>query len=556
MPNPDRAPHRRMRFAAVSLALWIVASLGAHRAVAQHAAATLPKADLLLAGGLVIDGTGAPPRRADVAIRGDRIVAIGDALAVEVARTVDCAGRVVAPGFIDVHTHADTVAARRGDARNFVAMGVTTIVTGNCGTSVDDLAAHFAAVERHCIAVNYGSLVGHGTVRSAVLGSANRAPNADELARMRALVRAGLDAGAFGLSTGLIYVPGTFAETDEIVALCEEVAAVDGVYATHMRDEGDRVLQSIDEALEIGRRAGCRVHLSHLKASGRPNWGRSEQIADRLAAARAAGQPVTGDQYAYTASSTSLDVLFPSEVLAEGRRAFAQHLADDAAFRAAMSTALLRTMERSGFGDLSYAQIATAPRHAELQGLRLPAAARALFDADDGDAQARTAIELMVAARGARVAMIYHKMDDADVERLLALPYLGIASDAGIRDYDLADKPHPRGAGNNPRVLGRYVRERGVLSLELAIRKMTALPAEIFDLRDRGVLRAGAFADVVVFDAERIADRATYEDPLAEPVGIDHVLVNGCFVVEAGAHSDARPGRVLRRAAPTERGSR
>ncbi len=509
-----------------------------------------PEFALLFRGGTVVDGTLASPRPADVGIRGDVIAAIGDLSGRTAARVVDATGLVIAPGFVDVHTHADRAAARRGDARNFVAMGVTTIITGNCGGSVTDLATHLAEVEKHGIAVNYGSLIGHGTVREAVMGRANRAPTADELAKMRALVRREMAAGAFGLSTGLIYVPGTYAKTDELVALCEEVASFGGLYATHMRDEGDHVLESIDEAIEIGRRAGLPVHLSHLKASGKPNWGKSEQIVARLEAARADGLAVTGDQYAYTASSTTLLVLFPSAELAEGPKAFAARLRDDAAFHATMVEALYATMDTSGFGDLSFCQIASAPGSRDLQGLRIAEAAERRFGETDRHAQAETAIDLVIAAGARRVSMVYHKMAEPDVERLMALPYVGIASDSGIRMYDTAEKPHPRGAGNNPRVLGRYVRERKVLSLELAVHKMTELPATVFGIERRGVVREGAFADLCVFDPATVIDRATYAEPLAEPRGIAWVLVNGVPVVADGQRTDARPGRVLRHSKP------
>lgn len=517
---------------------------------AQQPSPTPAPYDLVIRGAVLHDGGGGPGRRADLAVRGERIAKIGtlDAAdpAMRGAAMLDAAGLVLAPGFVDVHAHADVDARNRPLATNFVAMGVTTLITGNCGSSVDDLAGHLARVERNGIAVNYGSLVGHGTVRGAVMGNAERAPTAEELDAMRARVRTAMAAGAFGLSTGLIYVPGTYAETAEITALAAVAGEFGGLYATHMRDEGKGVIASIEEALEIGARAGVHVHLSHLKASGKPSWGRSRDIAEALLAARRDGRRVTGDQYVYTASSTSIDVLFPSKALAIGRREFGEKLASDASFHAEMSAALEQTIDEQGFGDLGYCQVASAPGREEMQGLRIPDVAEKLFGARGRNEQVRAAIDLVVAAQGRRVSMVYHKMAEDDVEHILRLPFVAIASDAGIRARQTAERPHPRGAGNNARVLGRYVRERAVVPLELAIHKMTALPARTFGIADRGVVEEGAFADLVLFDAATVADAATYEEPLHAPRGIVHVLVNGRFVLRDGTAQDARPGRVLR----------
>jgi N-acyl-D-amino-acid deacylase len=543
LPARRRAPARILASAALA---WL-ATVGP--GVAQDGADDRPF-DLVLTGGQVFDGSGAPPRRLDLGIRGGRITALGELAAADATRRIELAGLAVAPGFIDLHAHADAVALRRPQATNFVAMGVTTLITGNCGSSAADLAAHLTAVERRGIGVNYGSLIGHGTVRGAVLGTANRAPTADELRSMRGLVERAMAAGAFGLSTGLIYVPGTFATTAEIAALAAELAPFGGVYATHMRDEGDGVLRSIDEALRIGAEAGVAVHISHLKASGRPNWGRGAEIAARLRAARAAGQRVTGDQYAYTASSTGLDVLFPSDALAVGRRAFGARLRDDPAFRAAMVAAVRAGTERSGFDDLEHAQVASAPGTEAANGLRIPAVAALLFGDQGLAEQAETVVELTARAEGRRVGMVYHKMAEADVETLLRLPFVAVASDAGIRGTVTTERPHPRGAGNNPRVLGRYVRERRSLPLALAVHKMSGLPAAAFGIEDRGSIRRGAFADLVVFDPGQVLDGATYEDPTTAPAGIRFVFVNGAAAVDEGAPTGALAGQVLRRRGP------
>jgi N-acyl-D-amino-acid deacylase len=512
--------------------------------------AAQPAFDLVVRGGRIVDGSGGPPAPADVGIRGVRIAAVGE-LDAGAARVIDARGLIVAPGFIDVHAHADNIASRP-QAENFVAMGVTTIVSGNCGYSNADIAAHLAHLERIGCSLNYGTLIGHGTIRTAALGTADRAPTPTELAAMRGLLRAALEAGALGMSTGLIYVPGTYADTDELAALAEELAAAGAIYASHLRNENARVLDAIDEALQIAKRTGVAVHLSHLKVSGKGNWGRARAIVDLLRDARVAGLRVSGDQYAYTAASTSIDVLFPAAELAIGGRAFAARLAGDPEFRARMRTALDATMQQAGFGDLSYCRIAHAPGNADLDGLTLPEAAGRRSGRSDADAQAELALELVVAARGRRITMIYHTIDDGDVETLMREPWIAIAADAGITSRTDAGKPHPRAAGNNPRVLARYVREKGVLDLPLAIHKMTGLPAASFGLEDRGAIRAGAFADLTIFDADTVVDRATFAEPLLAPQGIRWVIVNGTPVVADGAPTGARPGSILRR---TARGS-
>jgi len=501
---------------------------------------------LLFRGGMVVDGTGSPPRQADVGIRGGRIVAIGQLTGVDASRIIDARGHVIAPGFIDAHAHADASATRHGKAENFLRMGVTTIVTGNCGSSASNLEAHFTQVAKAGISLNYGSLIGHGTVRRTVMGTAKRLPTAAELDRMKAAIDQAMRAGAQGMSTGLIYVPGTYAATEELVALSRIVARHGGVYASHMRNEEDQVIASIEEAILIGRNAGCRVHLSHLKASGRNNWGRGKHIVTRLEKARAEGLRVTGDQYAYTASSTSIDVLFPAEELQVTRGKFGLKLKQDSAFRARMEQELLKTMDRMGFGDLSYCRIAAAPNNTNLSGMTLDQVAQQRLGKKDRESQARITVDLYIESKGRRISMVYHKMDEGDVETIMRAPFVGVACDAGIRVRGTA-RPHPRGAGNNARVLSRYVRERKVIPLELAIRKMTGLPAEVFELKDRGVIRIGSWADLTVFHPDQIADKATYDAPYEAPTGIPWVVVNGVLVVDAHRHLGTRPGQVLRR---------
>lgn len=521
-------------------------SLFAAAAAPGQEAASSRRFDLVLRGGTLLDGNSPAPSQGNLAMRDGRIAAIGtfDVAAGTPVLQVD--GLCIAPGFVDVHAHVDADIVREPLCANFLRMGVTTLITGNCGGSVKDLAPHLARLEGGGIGLNYGSLVGHGTVRTAVIGTANRAPSAPELQQMADLVAAGMQAGAFGMSTGLIYVPGIYADRAEITELAKVVGRFGGIYASHIRYEGDQVLDAIAEAIAIGEGAGVPVQISHVKCTGRPNHGRAAEVLAALQAARARGLAVHADQYAYDASSTGLDVLFPAAELAVGREAFAARLRTDATYRASIHEALLQKMDQVGFGDFRYARIASAKGNEPLNGLLLPAAAKQRLERDDRDAQAELAIELLVAAAPARVSMIYHSMAEADVERFLREDWIAVASDAGIRAEAGPERPHPRGSGNNPRVLGRYVREQRVLDLPTAIHKMTAVPATTFGIVDRGELRVGAFADVVVFDAATVADRATWTDPLAQPVGIRAVFVNGQLAVDRGQVTGVRAGQVLR----------
>lgn len=512
-----------------------------------------PRYDLVLRGGSLLDGSKAPARRGDLGIADGRIAAIGDVPFAPGTPVLDVTGLHIAPGFVDVHVHVDAEVARGPLCANFLRMGVTTLITGNCGRSVADLAAHFRRLEAGGIGVNYGSLVGHGTVRTAVMGTANRAPTADELRGMQELVAAGMAAGAFGMSTGLIYVPGTYAHEDELTALATVAAKHGGIYASHMRNEGDAVLDAIAEALRIGDRSGCAVHISHLKCTGAGNHGRAAEVLRLLREAQARGVRVSADQYAYDASSTGLDVLFPAAELDARRDGLAQRLRSDAGFRRKIHRALLAKMDAVGFGDFRYARIASAKGNEDLNGLLLPEAAQRRLQRSDRDAQAELAIELLIAAAPDRVTMVYHTMAEADVQRFLAEDWIAIASDAGLRQDGGADRPHPRGAGNNPRVLGRYVRERGALELAVAVHKMTALPAKLFGIADRGELRPGAFADLVVFAADQVADTATYDDPFGAPRGLPMVFVNGQLALSQGQPTGVKAGQVLRHTSPQTR---
>jgi N-acyl-D-amino-acid deacylase len=511
----------------------------AHRA-APTAAAPAPAYDLLITNARIVDGTGNPWFRADVGVKNGRISRIGHINPGDAARVIDARGQIVAPGFIDVHTHVESI-YRQPDAENFVRMGVTSLVTGNCGTSETNIAQFLGKIRTTPLAVNLATLIAHGSVRREVLGLENRAPTPAELQRMEAIVEQAMKDGAVGLSTGLIYVPGTYAKTDEIVALARVAARYNGVYATHMRNEGNEVLAAIRESLQIGEQAGMPVEISHFKISSRKLWGQSAQTIGLVREARRRGQVVTVDQYAYPASSTSLDSRLPSWLLEGGREEGKKRLAERDV-RERVLREMKETLKESGFKDFDYAVVAGYEPNPSFNGKSIAAITRDVRGKKDVKSQIEQMIEMYMAG-GA--AMIYHGMSEADVQNIMREPFTMIASDSGVRRIG-EGVPHPRGYGNNARVLGHYVRELKLLSLEDAIRKMTSLPAQTFNLRDRGLLREGFAADLVIFDDATIIDRATFEEPHQYPTGISYVIVNGEPVVAEGQMTEARPGQPLK----------
>ena len=498
-----------------------------------------PRYDLVITGGTVIDGSGARGRLADVAIASGRIAAIGQIPTTDAKEAIDATGMVVAPGFIDVHTHADEV-WERPRAENFVKMGVTSIVAGNCGGSAQDVAAALARYGQSPASVNFSTLIGHNTVRRAVMGTENRPPTVAELGRMKSLVWKAMADGAVGFSTGLQYVPGTYSKTPEIIELARVAANAGGLYASHMRNEGTELERSIEEALRIGSMTSARVQISHLKVDSPNRWGASAKALALIDAARATGIDVAADQYAYTAASSSLGIRFPSWVLEGGQTRINERLNDPATW-ARVKEEMRGLLAERGLKDLSFARIASHRADPSLNGLSILQVAEKKKGAGSPDAQLEIAREMMLAG-GA--SMVYHFMSDEDVDRIMKHPYVGFASDSGVLAFG-SGVPHPRGYGNNARILGEYVRKRKVISLHEAIRKMTSLPAQHFRFADRGLVREKYAADLVIFNPGTVADSATFELPHGYPVGIPHVLVNGVVVVKNGEHTGATPGQTL-----------
>ncbi|HEX8502768.1 MAG TPA: D-aminoacylase [Pyrinomonadaceae bacterium] len=526
--------------ALAAAALALAASAAAPRATRS---APEPAYDLVITNARVVDGSGNPWFRADVAVSGGLIARVGRVAPSEGRRVIDARGRVLAPGFIDVHAHVENI-YNLPDAENFVRMGVTTLVTGNCGGSAVDVGRFLGRIRETPLAVNLATLVGHNSVRREVFGEQNRPPTPDELEKMKALVERAMRDGAVGLSTGLIYVPGVYSKTDEVLELARVAARHGGLYATHMRNEGLRVSEAIRESIEIGEKAGLPVEISHFKISARRDWGRSEETLGLVRDARRRGLQVTVDQYAYTASSTSLDSRLPEWVLEGGREEGKKRLADPAQ-RARAAKEIEESLKRGGFKDLSYAVVASYQPKPEYDGKSVAEITKLARGKRDLRSQIAQVLE-MYEAGGA--AMVYHSMGEDDVRRIMREPFTMVASDSGVRRFG-EGVPHPRGYGNNARVLGTYVRELGLITLEDAVRKMTSLPAQTFALRDRGLVREGMAADLVVFDEAAVSDPSTFEKPHQYAAGFSHVVVGGVPVIEDGRATGARPGRALRHAA-------
>ncbi|MEO1081058.1 MAG: D-aminoacylase [Pseudomonadota bacterium] len=543
---------KALRTPIVNLALVALLALGQltdQSAEARTASLETTRFDVVLSGGTLVDGLGTPRFTADLGLRGERIVAISRTPLdpKDAAEVVDVSGLVVAPGFIDNHAHIQTTIHEHPLAENFTRQGITTIMaslhSGDQPWPLDEYAMSLN------VAPNVGFFAGHTWTRKKVLGLENRAPNEEELQRMREYVAETMQQGALGLATGLLYVPANYAETEEVIELAKVASSYGGIYVTHMRNEGTGLLDSVNETIRIAEEADIPTQINHHKAAGIGQWGWSEQSLALIDEARERGIDIVHDLYPYTASSTSSVIMFPQWVLAGGPRDFGGRVTNPELLpRIRKEMHEIFMTDRTG-GDLNRLQIRVLPSDESYNGKTL-----ADMAADRGlPNSVETGIDLLIELQlKGGFSAIYHAMDEADVIRIMQHPLAMIETDGDPVSYGKG-YPHPRSYGAFPRVLARYVRELGVLTLEEAVRKMTSMPADQYNQPQRGRLQKGAFADLVVFDPDTIQDQATYTDPHRYPTGIDHVIVNGRFVIRAGALTGDRPGVWIRGPARPDR---
>lgn len=497
-------------------------------------------ADILITNGRILDGTGNSWYYGDIAVKDGKIIKTGNLAGYKADVTIDAKKMIVAPGFIDVHTHIEGDEFKNPTANNFILDGVTTVVTGNCGSSNIDIRKYLYRIDSLRPSINVATLIGHNDVRKAVIGTVNRDPTEEELKKMDAIVEDGMQGGAVGFSTGLIYIPGTYSKTPEIIRLAGVAARYHGIYASHMRDEGDSIVEAINEAIEIGRVNNMPVEISHFKLSGQQNWGRSRETVALVQKARQEGIDVTIDQYPYTASSTSLSTLIPDELLADGNDSIKARL-QRPEVRTYVKEYMLKKLKKRKLKHLSYAVVASYRADSTFNGKSIEEINKMMGRKHKAKYEAETVMDMMIKG-GA--GMVFHGMGDEDVKRIMQYPFNMFASDASIRMFKQG-VPHPRGYGTNARVLSKYVRDEHVISLEEAVRRMTSLPAQKFGLKDRGLLKEGMAADIIVFDENKVQDLSTYDQPHAYSTGFEYVIVNGKVVVENEQHLGTRSGKAL-----------
>jgi len=495
--------------------------------------------DVLIKNGDIVDGTGNTRFKGDVGIIKDKIVSIGDLSASTADSVIDATGLIVAPGFVDVHTHIEGDEAKTPTADNFIYDGVTSVITGNCGSSRLDIKHYFDTLRIVKLSVNVGTLVGHNDVRTKVLGEADVAPNKTQLKEMEALVAKGMRDGAMGFSTGLEYTPGIYSKTDEIVALAKQAAKYHGVYTSHMRNESDKVFDAIAETIDVGRQAKIPVEISHFKV-GQPNWGASNKMIAMVDSARAEGIDVNVDVYPYTASSTTLYILLPDWLKAGGTKEILKRLGDPALHQKVVDDMII-DMQRRKRAHFDYAVVASCTGNPSLDGKSIMQINIEAGRAATIPNEIETILDII---KVGSASMVFHSMSEADVDNIIKYPLSGIISDSGIRVFG-EGTPHPRGYGSNARILAVYVRDKNLITLEDAVRKMTSLPAQKFHIIKRGVLQPGMYADIVIFDAARVKDESTFEHPHAYSTGFKYVLVNGAITVNNFKHIGTRKGTIL-----------
>ncbi|MSR32378.1 MAG: D-aminoacylase [Gemmataceae bacterium] len=496
------------------------------------------KPDFILTNATLVDGTGKAAFVGDLAIAGQKIIAIGKFQTEGQPKRIDAKGKIVAPGFIDLHTHSDYPMQKTPTNANlnYLFQGVTTAVTGNCGSGPVDTAKYYAALEKIQIGSNVAHQAPHNDVRRAAMGNVNRAPTEDEVKKMEALVEKAMKDGAWGLSTGLIYNPGTYSKTAEIISLAKIASRHGGFYASHIRDEGSDVLVAINEALTIGREANLPVHISHLKVSGRNMWGKSGDVLGLLLNARKQGARVTADQYPYSASSTSLTATVVPSRFREGERADMEKRFLDPEIGPLMENAIDQSLkEKKDGADLRIARCQYKPAWA---GKTIASIAK-----ETGKTPLQVAVEI---EKNGGAQIVHFSMNDEDMRLFMKQEMVATASDGGAMAPDKASVPHPRNYGTFPRKIGLYSIQEKLLPLEQAIRSASGLPADILGLKDRGYLKVGAYADVVVFDPALFRDKATFDKPHQYAAGMEWVFVNGVPAIAEGKPTGKLPGKALR----------
>ncbi|MFP4082345.1 MAG: N-acyl-D-amino-acid deacylase family protein [Candidatus Aminicenantes bacterium] len=498
--------------------------------------------DLVLINGFIIDGSGNPWFRADIAIQDKKIVNIGWVDQSRAKRIIDVENLVVAPGFIDVHTHCDREISRIPTVDNYILQGVTSVVGGNCGGHPYPLSELFSDLRRNGTSVNFGCLIGHNTIRREVMGFKMEDPSSEEMEKMKDLVAGEMKAGALGLSTGLSYLPGIYSKTEEIVELASEVASYGGIYASHIRDQGRHITEAIQEAITVGEKNGIPVQISHIKLADDAVWNEVERITHPVEEARGRGVEVTIDQYPYTATSSGFTSSFPSWAFEGGREKFLERLEDKEKYEKIKSFVIQRRLTSTkSINKLETIYISRCEEFPEYEGKNLQ---QILISQKRQPTVSNAAELIMTIEKEGGASGVFFQMAEEDVEELMRLSYNMHASDGGVQEMGKG-VPHPRNYGTFPRVIGVYVREKGILSLEEAIRKMTSLPAQTFRLKNRGMIREGMYADITVFDKETFMDKATFSQPHQYSQGLAYVIVNGEVVAETGKHTGRLPGMIL-----------
>jgi len=535
--------------------------------------------DLLIKNGTVFDGTGGEPFQADIGINKDKIAFIkklsalsSQPSAVKAERIIDAKGFAVAPGFIDTHAHSDFTLLADPRAEGKILQGVTTEINGNCGLSAAPLykdafehrekdlkelgikerwstfEEYFRILKRKGIALNFATLTGHGNIRASVIGYKDKKPDGKELRKMQSLLRQALDAGAIGLSTGLIYPPGIYSDTEELVELCRCLNSSlvtrhsSLIYTSHMRSEGKGLIESIKEIIRIGKEAKIKVHISHIKTAGKENWHKIGEAISVIENARKRGIKVTCDRYPYTASSTDLDTILPSWTYDGGAGQELKRVKSLKVQEKIRKEILQRIYDEDYWERVSVSSV-ISQKNKWMEGKTLSYISKKMKKSP-----VDTLFHILIEER-LRVGAIFSSMNEYNLQRFLSLPYTMIGSDSSARSTSgptCNGKPHPRGFGSFPRFLGKYVRDNGMLSMSEAMHKITMLPAKTFGIRGRGIIKKGAFADIVIFDTKKIIDKATFKRPFLKPDGIYYVIVNGRPAVSEGKFTGQMAGRVLR----------